>query len=560
MLKREKSSIKDIFSREFLSETFIMLGSQVFVLAATIILISTTLFFLNIPINVFVLPTAILISGVITYLFNKEKFRKYSLYQNIYILLLLVIMYVVSYLIANYFYDVTWDGQDYHQGVILQLVNNHWNPIRDGAVDSVWMQHYPKASEIIASSLVAIVHHIEAGKAFNFLFVIAIFLLSNGVLLKFKKLPIVVSMTLSFVLAFNPISVCQIFSYYIDGQLISCIIGFLLMGYIILSEKKNYALVVWISLMIIMINLKFTGIMFAGVACVALLMGLLVQKDKHWFKKCFVGLLLTAIISVVFVGFNPYVMNTRDFKTPFYPISGENSIDIITPQTPDNFKGVRSIKRFIISTFYLGNEGEDIHWRFPFMVNPENLETYTLADSRIGGFGIFFGEIVVLSAIVLLQIGGMRKTSYKYLAMVIAFCLIPILVLYKEAWWARYVPTLFLIPWSVLVYSFISEKKTFFSQLLLFMLLLNCVVTMKVYICDHIISTTQISETLNTLKKSNEEIRVYFYNKSFENNVVRFEEKSIEYKVIDEKEDAESLNLGYKYADFYGSAIHIWYK
>ncbi len=71
--------------------------------------------------------------------------------------------------VAGYYFDLSWDGRDYQQKAIRQLVEG-WNPVYTeiqpvDAYDNAWLNHYPKGPWIAAASVVKLTGDIESGKS-----------------------------------------------------------------------------------------------------------------------------------------------------------------------------------------------------------------------------------------------------------------------------------------------------------------------------------------------------------------------------------------------------------
>lgn len=563
MLKLIKTVKQNILNREFLSTIFVLLGYQIFLFSGLILIITTGLFFLKIPISAFILPISFILSLILIALINKKKIKLWTFSQWVTTIVLFIAIYTISFLISKHFYDVSWDGQEYHQSAILLLTDGHWNPIFEDITSSsysgIWVQHYGKASEILASSLVIITKQIETGKIFNLLFIAGAFFLGTGTLWKFKTMNKWIAGLLTFVIVFNPVTIYQSLSYYVDGQLLSAILAILFTGVLFIKEKDSSAYLIWFMIGIIIINLKFTGILFAGIACLVFLIYILFLKDKKIFWKTFFVCGLTGLIGILIIGFNPYVRNTLEFNHPFYPLAGENTRDIRSSQTPEDLREVGYIRRAVISLFLLDHEGEDIIWRTPFTTNPESLELYRYADPRTGGFGVYFMEICAFSFILLIQmILKKENKGLKYLLILELTCVVVAYIMMRDAYWGRYVPVIFIAPWAIMVYSFIldNNKNRFLPRLVLFLFFVNMMIVGSMYWTDSTEGTNNVSGILKSVKNIPV---VYIYSPygQFLNNTRRFDENNIKYELI--KDDEQWKNMKGKNARFWNSEIYIKY-
>ena len=81
------------------------------------------------------------------------------------------IIVIVSYYLAITYFDISYDGQGYHQETIY-LLKNGWNPIyEDSHAFRSWVNHYQKGNEIIQANIYLLTTKIEAGKMINVLFI-----------------------------------------------------------------------------------------------------------------------------------------------------------------------------------------------------------------------------------------------------------------------------------------------------------------------------------------------------------------------------------------------------
>jgi hypothetical protein len=296
--------------------------------------------------------------------------------------------------------------------------------------------------------------------------------------------------------------------------------------------------------MVIFINLKFTGIAFTGLACLCLLGFSLFSKNQRLFKKVFLAEIIGAVVAIFFVGFSPYVENTFEKGHPFYPLGGREAKDITSSLVPIELTELKGFKRFAVSYFTLTNDGERIYPRLPFIPNT-SLGQFprTYGDARVSGEGLFFMEIFIIASLLLFKmlfVDKDRKRNF-YLLVSISFLIIGVVIV-PDNWWARYVPFLYLIPWTILVFSLWGKKKTcFLSQLLLFVMLLNSTTEIVKYVKPQIYSTQAINYVIEEANSSSGSVAVFSPSGFFYNNVERFEENGIYYEIV--KDEARWLSL-----------------
>lgn len=423
---------------------------------------------------------------IIIYLLNSKKTLKKVLPT---ILIYLFILLIVPF-IYNKTYDLTVDGNSYHKTAIA-FIKNGWNPMYESArsfqkennnvvkIDKesrvdLWIEHYPKASWVLAATIYNMTGNIESGKAITFFLLVLLVIITYNCLRKImdKKWSIIITA----LFALNPITLAQFFSYYVDGIMgILFLIEVLLLMLINPKEKINKLL--WMALasnLAIFVNIKFTGLLCSGVvAAVYYFYWLIVnRKEKEFiniFKRITINFSIVFITAIFLVGANSYIKNTIDHINPLYPLIGKDKVDIITTMQPKSFGKKNSIEKFFISTFSktenVGYGEKEPQIKYPIRIYRSEISELFAPDVRIGGFGPFFALMFILSLIYLIYnlyyFVKNEKENLKYIVLPF-LALIISMVLIGEAWWARYVPHLYyLVVTSLLLGIYTNKYKKF---------------------------------------------------------------------------------------------------
>jgi len=114
------------------------------------------------------------------------------------------------------FYDVSWDGQVYHQQAVLALAEG-WNPFWDAPLsiaarpDNIWINHYPKAAWIAQAILFRATGSLEAAKGLQLLPLAAAALLVFAAL-RARGLRPWSAGVLAALTAGNPVALAQVFT------------------------------------------------------------------------------------------------------------------------------------------------------------------------------------------------------------------------------------------------------------------------------------------------------------------------------------------------------------
>lgn len=471
-----------------------MKNNKIFNFALMIILfifnmmfITSVLFIFKLKITIFNSIISLLLTFLIFFIIMKNK--KYNFKEIIFNLLFLLGIILICIFISGKIYDTSYDGNACHKTAIGQLESG-WNPVYqtiDEFNDSdendlhvvkafkYWNNHYAKGCWFYAASIYKITGNIETGKSISLLLLISTFLLLFSTLS--KKLKPITNIIISGLITANPIIVCQTFTYYNDGLLSNfLIILFISLSLMVINndiDKKLNYLLFFLSLCIL-INIKFTGFAYAGIYSLIFYIYILLKKDKrkeHLKNITIIGI-VSIIVGVFIIGLSTYPKNIKTNGHPFYPLYGEGKIDIMENNAPKDFYKLNRFERLFLSNFVSTsnpskrfNVGEI---KNPFTVTKDEIGFYVLPDVRIGGYGPLYGVVIIFSVfcatyIIIKKIKDKIKIENSAPYMIVIFTTLALMVILKDAWWARYIPQFYLIPFS-LILIIMSLNKTKISK------------------------------------------------------------------------------------------------
>jgi hypothetical protein len=357
------------------------------------------------------------------------------------------------------FYDVSWDGQVYHQPAVLALADG-WNPLWQGPLsedlrpDNLWINHYPKAAWIAQAILVRATGSLEAAKGLQLLPLVAAALLVFAGLRARGVGPGTTTLA-TVLIAGNPVALSQSFTFYSDGLSASLITSLLALCWHWRRRPDPWLLVGMAATIAVLINLKFTGLVYAVLLCA----GLALAAGSHLaFRRLAAVFGVSIAVSVLVLGFDPYITNILRNGHPFYPLMGRGAVDIINIQLAPEFHALARPTRLLVSLFADANEhnvAPVLDW-LPALGRAE-LRALGYPDLRIGGFGPFFGLSAVAAAALALgrrRLGVVvpaRAWALAALLVAVAFC-------NPALWWARYVPQLWLLPAGLFALAVASPR------------------------------------------------------------------------------------------------------
>lgn len=520
-------------------------------------------FLLHIPITPLHLPLAFAISLIPLFL---AKSREILLGGGAVVLGGFSLSFVLSALL----YDYSWDGRAYHQIGILYFANG-WNPVWQKMADvesllpylshEIWVEHYLKFSEVVASSIVSAfasiapssLDTIELGKALNFIAVFGAFLYSVSVLAKFiHPLPATI---ISLFASFSPVVGAQIATYYVDG-LLSCA---LLVAFCAIVDREFYRrqLVdsspseisslkramfarscILAGALLAMASIKLTGIAYAGFIGLGYLVYLLWFYPFKEAKPLIVLGLITGSL-IIACNANPLLTNLANGKHFGYPLLGKDKIDIIIGQQPKVFDELNSGTKLLYSLFSRTQNCTaqcTPQLKAPFSRLHDEAPN---VDTRIAGFGAYFSGAVLLSAlmVVLFAQGFRRKEILGLLVLVTGSFLIN-----PESWWARYVPQMYFVPLLVLVASYYLSKPPL-SSLLRIALLLTITINTALYATQFYKQGSRYKHAtqarLDSAKTYAKEQKLYIYSNGWEHSFLhKLESAKIPFTRLISKDNA----------------------
>ena len=253
--------------RDRLSQFTLLLASTYLLFYALVLILSSILLLAGGQLSILITPAAGFMAlgyfGILANRCLKLNIRTIMLGYGI-----LVAVVLSVYLLSATVYDLSWDGRDYHQKAIYELMQG-WNPIYQLQDTGIayrdnWLNHYPKGPWIAAASLNMLAGNIEAGKSFNLLLISAVFLASFSVLLSFPRLKTWEAFLISALIAANPVSVYQSFSYYIDGQVSSIFILLVLLLIKLIKQPDLISITMMGCAIVIGLNIKLTAGAYAA--------------------------------------------------------------------------------------------------------------------------------------------------------------------------------------------------------------------------------------------------------------------------------------------------------
>jgi len=540
-----------------LVQSSVLLGSVLLAFMFFSLLIASVGFLVGIPITESTLWLSIACTALYSFVATKFYFKEH-IGRTVAMLCLSVTILFGSFMyISGSFYDISYDGQVYHQEAVQQLMHQ-WNPVHEYLVkekshSAVLLNHYAKGPWIYEAMLYKVTGQIEQSKAFNLLLIITSFLFALSAMKSCKRFTNKQSVFFSILMALNPISIYQALSFYIDGQLASLLLCLFALSYRLVTEHDKIILCSFIMSIALLVNIKFTGIVYV-VACIGLTaIWLWLLKNKHLYKDFIKSSMLGLLIGICIIGYNPYITNMVYYGHPFYPLygGGVQTMDIMTSNSPQGFMKMNALEKLYVATFSKSTNQFDLEeptLKVPFSIALEELKPFVYgADIRIGGFGPWFSGMVVIGIALLLLMLMQRERGILYSFGLVVSIMISALI-NPESWWARYVPQLWLVPVCIAAVACSEARRVirYLGMVLAGVILINIGLILYPYALGNYYCTQALDQKLEQLAKQQTPIKVCFGE--FTSNYVRFSKWGIDYE--DASADIADINIEeirYKY-------------
>ncbi len=415
-----------------------------------------------------------------------------------------------------YIFDSSYDGMWYHQEAVIQFAKG-WNPYKQlpakewGSPMGIFYDtHYPKAAWIAEAVVYQFTHRIESAKIIQVSTTLGLFFTTFSFCLQWSFLTWWLSLVIALLVGFNPVSIYQTYSFYLDGQLGAVLMCMILT--LLSSAIWNSRILLWVGLILFcyLANIKFTGLVYGCVILAAYFIYLVWRKRSDW-KYYLISISAAGLIGVLFLGYPTYVTNSIHNHHPLYPLMGPSNQgdDIAKIPQPADFGELNRFEKFYRATF-----AEPIWCRAPLSSKPKKLfhsiyDTYyfTRADFEMSGFGPFYAELflaILVGFILLLVIPLPFKRELILVISVLVFSVF----INSEAWYARYAPQFWLVGMVVLFGLMQHKYARFYSYLMLLGFLFNLFVLCKYYFKPHILESRAQAKEFTTLKKLDEPIRI----------------------------------------------------
>ncbi len=385
--------------------------------------------------------------------------------------MIILIIIIISIFISGLFYDISPDGQMYHMESAVQMKAG-WNPFKKELPlelnQAIWLNHYGKGVEDPQATIYALTKRLETTKSTNFILLAASFCLSMSFLVRLKRFSFWKNILFSTLLAFNPVTFYQLLNTYLDGQLASFLLCFIAIACLLYLDANRYFLILFASILIILINIKFTALVFAGIFTTGMLLAFMAGKRWQAFKRAFIISSIATIVAIGVVGYFPYMINIVQYHDVFYP-----GLKVLKSEagkfTPPRLAHKNQFSKFLISFFshtdnlhLTATKDPIIRSKIPFTFDKTDLFNASKPNVVfMAGLGPFFSGICLSSIFLfgywLWKLKD-RRTALPFI--ISAGTILLSVLIISEAWYARYTPQFWFFPLILLIVTETDQGKT----------------------------------------------------------------------------------------------------
>ena len=469
----------------------VLLALQILLLPASILVISTLLFWVTVPVTVVHFPLGLAAAiGISRLIVRKHKdfeppedVRERDFFR---VTLVFILLILVGLFISMGIDDFAREGRDvfrFHQAGILAAAGE--DTVGDTAgTGSAFVDFYPRAPWVTAASLYKLTRSIHSGKVFHFLYLVAVFLVTFDFLYHYRKVPSRLRRVIALLTACNPVAIYQLFSLSDGSQLASLIGVTVILSFHYTMFRARRTVVLLAITLLSLSNIKFPGLVYGLViALLSWLSVLIIDRDR---QKHFVLYVSAAFfVAVAVVGFHPYVTNLVNKGNPFYGVSG-----VEEPLAPQAFMGKDRVRQLVYSLFSKSDRRSERmpRLKIPFAIDGSEIDAFSRGDVIYGGFGPLFGSVLLLVIAAVVFLFKSKRLILLYTFIGAGIILVSALVT-SGVWCARLAPQLWLLPITFIVSFFYIRKgnsMAYIRGFALSLLLLNSFLVLHTYIAYNI--------------------------------------------------------------------------
>ena len=511
-----------------------MVGTTLLIFICSALLWAASGFLLRVPLSKSVVILAVPTTGAWMWWVARRWFPGSSGRAMLITLTLSVAVCALLLLGSGRFYDLSSDGQTYHQRAVAALAGG-WNAVYDeSGTGDERIDHYVWGPWIHSAVIYLVTGRMEEAKAINGLMMLASFFIAVGTFLAVRHVKGWEAVALGTALTLNPVAITQSLSFMVDGQLAALIATIVCLAAYIAIGQDDSTNLMWIPLgasAVLLISTKLSAVAYFVVLFGGITLWFTVTRPRRF--RVAAGTTAVAALLGIGVAGTPLVSNSVHHGTPFFPMIAAYDMN---PQMPANFVGKSTGEKLITSLFSEAQLGTSpTKWKTPFTVSHQELDRFENGELRAGGFGPLFGGAILL-AFTALVTGAVSEREPALPRRFILWLVVLVLVstvVNPEAWWARFAPQLWLIPILGVLMCLLSFRPLtrILGYTLLAVIVANSLLIARVYFESQARYRREYVGQWETIIARRPEVaKVYFSN--FYANQLRFDSLGLQYEAV----------------------------
>lgn len=505
-------------------------AAPVLIFALTV-LFSSLCFIFNVHNIIFSLIIAVIIVAAIGIKFDRTILISY---------IITIILLLLSIIIAGHVYDLSYDGMYFHKEAVYALANG-WNPLKTSFMDfshfgklqdlSLWLDNYPKGVWSFYACIYSLGGKIECVKGANMIFVLMMFFTAYDTISTVFGKKGILCFFLAAVFTANPVIASQYFTCMNDLPVAAFIMICAFFGMKIYTEKTdNWDYICVAAVFASSFAVKFTAPILCGFTLAGFGIAVAIKnKGKNILKPCVV-VIVAAAVGVCIMGADPYIKHLKEGKNPIYPVMGEGKYDIMNTNAPEGIDEMSNTGAMITSLFSqsAANPWDKPVIKMPFSIGENEINALGSPDTRLGGFGIFFSGIILISLVLGIFAIFKSKGAFSVIPPLIIFVLLALF--FPESWWARYNPYIYYIPCLILLAFSCVDKTKIITMAMCVLILINSAVNGTMVLRNFYKETKAIEWRMNELAKSEKHILLNIND--FPCHEMWFKENNLDYELV----------------------------
>lgn len=371
------------------------------------------------------------------------------------------VIIAVSCFVAASVFDLSFDGQTYHQVAVRALADG-WNPVWNPRAPTSWagglyVESLPKAAWLLEAVWLRATGSLEVAKCVQFIAMAAAFLLGWPAL-ELLGVRRRAATGIAALAAANPVALTQLLTFYVDGLVASTLTTVLALLALYARTRSRYWAVALVLMFAFLANLKLPATAWALlVAAVGIVF--VAVRSRAIMRNALVLVTLAGGLTML-EGLNPFVTNAVNHGHPAFPAAGPEAIPNAVHFDPTFAAQSRLVQltRSLLSRSS-DNDSQPPRLKIPLSLHAEEFAAFTTVDTRIGGWGPLFGGALLWAWVVLVvgvAAGSPRAQTLALLSSTVAVSAL----LIPFGHYSRYAPHLWLAAVAALLVEDLRTRRT----------------------------------------------------------------------------------------------------